>query len=125
MLNRIRIVALLVLVLGLLTAPTASFAQQTAAPPPPRFDITRFDISGNSLLPAPDLEQAVAPYTGKGKDFSDVQKALESVEQLYRRRGYGVVQVLLPEQDITRGVVQFRVLEPKVGRVIIEGNQNF
>jgi hemolysin activation/secretion protein len=33
--------------------------------------------------------------------------------------------VLLPEQDITKGVVQLRVLEPRIGRVVIEGNQFF
>jgi hemolysin activation/secretion protein len=36
-----------------------------------------------------------------------------------------VVQVQLPEQDITKGVVQFRVLQPRVGRVLIEGNTRF
>src|SRR5262249_46224181 len=43
----------------------------------------------------------------------------------YRDRGYGIVQVVLPEQDITRGVVQFRVMEARVGRVVIEGNKFF
>ena len=36
-----------------------------------------------------------------------------------------MVQVLLPEQDITKGVVQFRVVQPRVGRVVIDGNKHF
>src|SRR5262249_25400288 len=67
----------------------------------------------------------VAPYTGKNKDFADIQRALESLEQAFRDRGFGVVQVLLPEQDITRGVVQFRVLQPRIGKVTVEGNTQF
>ena len=107
-------------------APYASFAQQpTAAISSPRFTIQRFEVVGNTLLPAQDVERIVAPYIGSDKDFSDVQRALETLEQGYRARGYGIVQVQLPEQDITRGVVQFRVLEPRVGRVVIEGNQFF
>jgi hemolysin activation/secretion protein len=35
------------------------------------------------------------------------------------------VQVLLPEQDITRGVVVLRVVEPRIGKVTVEGNKNF
>jgi hemolysin activation/secretion protein len=93
--------------------------------PPPRFDINRFEVSGNTLLPASEVEQLVAPYTGKNKDFADIQRALEALEQAYRERGYGVTQVLLPEQDITRGVVQFRVLQPRIGRVTVEGNTYF
>src|SRR5262245_19490002 len=79
----------------------------------------------NTPLSPTEVEQLVTPYIGKNKDFSDVQRALEAVEQGYRARGYGIVQVLLPEQDITKGVVQFRVLEPRVGRVVIEGNNFF
>ncbi|MBI3045788.1 MAG: ShlB/FhaC/HecB family hemolysin secretion/activation protein [Betaproteobacteria bacterium] len=98
---------------------------QDAAVPPPHFDISRFDVQGNTLLKPEEIERAVAPYTGAGRDFADVQRALEALEQSYRDRGYSVVQVVLPEQDITRGVVQFRVVQPRVGRVSIEGNTRF
>ncbi len=100
-------------------------APQSDIPVTPRFEIARFEVVGNSLLKADEIDAAVAAYTGKQKDFSDIQRALESLEQVYRDRGYGVVQVLLPEQDITRGVVSLRVIEPKIGKVIIEGNRYF
>jgi hemolysin activation/secretion protein len=93
--------------------------------PAPRFDINRFQITGNTLVPQDRVDQLVAPYTGKNRDFADIQRALEALEREYRDRGYGAVQVLLPEQDITKGVVQFRVLQPRVGRVLIEGNTHF
>lgn len=93
--------------------------------PAPRFNIDHFDIVGNTLLPGAEVERLVAPYTGKDKDFADIQRALEALEQAYRDRGYGVAQVLLPEQDITRGVVQFRVLQPRIGRVLVDGNTHF
>jgi len=91
----------------------------------PQFEILRFDVIGNTLLKASDIDAAVATYTGKQRDFSDIQRALETLEQVYRDRGFGVVQVLLPEQDITKGVVRLRVIEPKIGKVTIEGNQFF
>ncbi len=91
----------------------------------PRFDIVRFEIVGNTLLAAADIDSVLTPYSGKQKDFSDIQRALETLEQVYRDRGFGVVQVLLPEQDITRGVVRLRVIEPAIGKVVIEGNKFF
>jgi len=118
--------ALLLAVAGMVFAPGELNAQQPQeAIPAPRFDINRFEIKGNTLIPPDQVERLVGPYTGKGKDFADIQRALEALEREYRDRGFGAVQVLLPEQDITKGVVQFRVLEPRVGRVIIEGNKFF
>jgi hemolysin activation/secretion protein len=104
---------------------SAVHSQQQAAAPAPKFAIERFEVTGNTLLTPQAVEQAVAPYTGKNKDFADVQRALEALELAYRNAGYAIVQVRLPEQDITRGVVQFRVLEQRVGRVTISGNKFF
>ncbi len=109
-------------------APAVAPVPPLAAPaviPAPRFDIERFELSAYTLLSPAEVGRIVGPYTGKDKDFPDIQRALEALEQAFRDLGYGVVQVLLPEQDITRGVVQFRVLQPTVGKVVIEGNTHF
>ncbi len=89
----------------------------------PRFAINRFEVDGNTLLKPAEIDAAVTGFTGTQKDFSDIQRALEVLEGVYRDRGYGVVQVLLPEQDITKGVVKLRVIEPRIGKISVEGNQ--
>lgn len=106
-------------------AQAAPVREPSPVVPGPRFAIDRFEVIGNTLLPASELERLFEPYTGRDRDFGDIQRALEALEDAYRGRGYGAVQVLLPEQDITRGVVQFRVMQPRVGRVLIEGNAHF
>lgn len=90
-----------------------------------RFDITRFDVAGNTLLPAADVERTVAPFAGHGRDFGDVQRALEAIEELYHQRGYNVVTVRLPEQELNGGVVRLQVVQTKIGKVIVSGNQAF
>jgi hemolysin activation/secretion protein len=119
--------AVILLAASVLAGAGASARAQAPAAviPPPRFDIERFEINANTLLSPEEVGRIVEPYTGKNKDFADIQRALEALEQAFRDLGYGVVQVLLPEQDITRGVVQFRILQPKVGKVVIEGNTHF
>lgn len=119
-----RLIGVLGLALSLFFITGAGFAQD-AVVPAPKFDIQRFEVSGDTVLGAEAAQAVVAPFTGKQKDFADIQRALEALESAYRERGYGVIQVLLPEQDITRGVVRFNITEPKIGKVIVEGNQNF
>lgn len=89
------------------------------------FDIVRFQVEGNTLLPAERIEQLVAPFVGRRKVYGDVQKALEALEGDYQRRGYGTVQVYVPEQELTSGVVRLLVSEGVVGKVTISGNQYF
>jgi len=98
---------------------------QTAVPEAPRFNIDRFDVQGNTILSAAAVASAVAPYTGKSKDFADVQRALEALQIQYQELGYGTVQVTLPEQELENGVVVLKIVEPRLGKVTVEGNKFF
>ena len=89
------------------------------------FDIVRFQVEGNSILPAARVQELVAPFVGPHKVYADVQKALEALEGDYRRLGYGTVQVYVPEQELTSGVVRLSVSEGVVGKVTITGNKYF
>lgn len=90
-----------------------------------RFEIARFQVEGNTLLDEPFLDQLLAPHTGKAQDFGDVQRALEALEAAYRKRGFSVVKVVLPEQELNQGVVRMQVLETRIGGVRVEGNKSF
>lgn len=86
-----------------------------------RFDIHRFQIEGNTLLTADELDQRVAPYLGTRREYGDIQRALEAVELAYRQRGYAAVQVYAPEQELTDGIVRLQAMETVVGALKLEG----
>ena len=110
-------------VLACILASAVGAACAADAAPPLRFDISRFDIAGNTLLSAAEANAAVAPFTGKNRDFGDVQQALDALEAAYHQRGYSVVAVRLPEQELNHGVVRLDVVQTKIGRVLVSGNQ--
>ncbi len=89
------------------------------------FQIRRFEVTGNTLLPSAEVEQTLAPFTGPQTSFSDVRRAADALEAAFRQRGYGVVRVDVPEQDVTSGVVRLQVVERRVGKVTVEGNTHF
>ena len=90
-----------------------------------RFEITRFAVQGNTLLTAPDIDKLLTPFTGKDRDFGHVQMALEALEAAYHARGFNIVQVALPEQELNQGVVTLQVIETRIGKLRVEGNSVF
>ena len=110
----------------LAVAVSAAWAQEAApADDVVRFTIARFEVGGNTLLARDEVERAVAPFTGPARDFGDVQRALEALESLYHARGYNVVTVRLPEQELNGGVVRLDVAQTRVGKVTVTGNGTF
>ncbi len=100
-------------------SPKVALAQDAA------FDIVRFQVEGNTILGADRVQVLLAPFVGKRKVYGDVQKALEALEDEFRRLGFGTVQVYVPEQELTTGVVRLLVSEGVVGKVTISGNKHF
>ena len=90
-----------------------------------RFDIRRFAVEGNTLLAPAHIEGLVAPFLGAKRNYGDIQKALEALEGAYRSGGYGTVQVYVPEQELTHGVVRLQVTEGVIGKISIIGNKHF
>lgn len=86
-----------------------------------RFEITRFLLDGNTLLSADTVTSVLSPFIGKDRDFGTVQEALETLENAYRDRGFPTIMVLLPEQELEKGVVRLRVVEGKIGKINIKG----
>ena len=91
----------------------------------PYFEIERYDVKGNTLLEPRVIERITTSFSGKQKSFTDIQRTLEALEIAYREAGYGSVQAQLPEQDITSGVVLINVIQPRITRISVEGNQHF
>jgi len=100
-------------------------AQQVEAPPVPRFEIQGFVVQGNTILGQGEIDSLLAPFTGKSRDFGDVQRALEALQDAYVSRGYNAVRVTIPEQDLVGGKIRMQVIEAKLRSVKIEGNKHF
>jgi hemolysin activation/secretion protein len=98
---------------------------RTAPPAAPRFEIQRFIVEGNTLLSQEDLDGILSPHAGKDRDFGDIQRALEALQDAYSSRGYNAVRVSLPEQDIRAGQVRLQVLEARMRRVRVQNNRFF
>jgi hemolysin activation/secretion protein len=86
------------------------------------FEISRFEVDGDTLLGPRAVQAAVAGFTGKTRDFASVEQAMAALERAYRKHGFGLVKVVLPEQELNAGVVHLKVVETRIGKVRVVGN---
>lgn len=100
-------------------APAESVEEQ------PRFDIMEFSVSGNTVLPAGKIEQAVYPFLGEGKTIDDVERARAALEKAFHDAGYLTVFVNTPEQEVNDKVVRLEVLEGKVEKLRVVGSRYY
>jgi hemolysin activation/secretion protein len=107
-------------------APQPQTQSQPSQPPAAaKFEIRRYLVEGNTLLSQGELTRVLAPFAGKDRDFGDIQRALEALQDAYAKRGYNAVRVSVPEQDIRAGEVRLRVVEARIRRVRVQGNRFF
>jgi len=111
----------IVLAVALLLTSALSFAQIQIE----HFDIDHFNIEGNTLLKPDEIEAVLKPFTGKQREYGDVQRAIKALKQCYRNAGFSAVWVAAPEQNLDRGIVTLQVIEARIGKVTITGNNFF
>lgn len=91
----------------------------------PRFEIQKYKVEGNTILPTDKIATLLIAGTGKERDFGDIQLTIERLEQAYKDRGYTMTTVILPEQELSNGEVRLQVIEPRITEIEISGNQHF
>lgn len=89
------------------------------------FDMSEFQVEGNSVLRALDIERAVYAHLGPGRTIKDVEAARASLEKAYHAAGYLTVFVDIPEQSVEGGFVRLRVTEGRVARTRITGSRYY
>lgn len=87
--------------------------------------IKTFRITGNSIIASNELDSITKPHIGKELDLAELQKIADLVAEEYRRKGYTLARAYIPQQEIKDGTVEIAVLEGRVGRVIVNGNNNY
>lgn len=76
---------------------------------------------GLSLLGTDQFHSTMEPYMGGPVSMRVLNELVREVILHYRQNNQPVVDVSIPEQDVTDGVVHLVVSEARIGRVTIEG----
>ena len=111
------------------TDPSASPGPDTVTPPTPpparTFEVRRYEVLGNTILPEEVIDGAFAQALGDQVSLPQVQQALGALQLAYRERGYATVSVGLPQQQITNATIKVQVTEGVLSEIQVTGNRHF
>ena len=83
------------------------------------------DASALSGGDAAALDTALRPFIGKPLKQSDLSAISRAAIEIFRARGKPLVDVTFPPQDVTSGTVQLLVMEFRLGKIDVSGNEWF
>ncbi|MGB0370511.1 MAG: ShlB/FhaC/HecB family hemolysin secretion/activation protein [Opitutales bacterium] len=81
--------------------------------------VSAFKFSGNTILDAEALSQAVSPFIGKTLDMHGLNAAAAAVGEAYQNANR-LARVYLPRQEIVDGEVTLRIVEARFGDTQLE-----
>jgi hemolysin activation/secretion protein len=92
--------------------------------PKPKLAVRGYDVRGNTVL-APSDFGMLTNFTGTNIDFAQLRDGLGKLQLRYRELGYSTINVTLPQQRLTNGVVQVKVVEGRLSDITVSGNRWF
>ena len=86
--------------------------------------IKRFDVSSSEVLTAEQIAAITDQYLGQELDINQLMDVVEQINRLYATETSVVARAMLPRQKVTDGVVRIQLVEARLGKMQIAGNQH-
>jgi hemolysin activation/secretion protein len=117
--------AFILLALNFLAQPVAA----QILPPPPaslttstRFFVHEFRFTGNQVFSQTELAKVTASFTNRTITSAELEDARRAVTLYYISRGYINSGAIIPDQDPTNGVINIRVIEGVLSKIVVHEN---
>jgi hemolysin activation/secretion protein len=106
------------------TPATPTPSEQTpTSPVSPAIPIQKVQVTGSSIFDETELQAITRTVEGRSVTIEELRKVADAITQLYLDQGYITSRAVLPDQQITDGVVQIIVLEGSLAKIEVEGTR--
>lgn len=86
------------------------------------FTLSRVELEGSTVYSQNQIDKFLKNFYGQETSFRDLNEINNAITKKYRDDGYVFSRTELAPQKIKDGVVKVRVLEGRIGNVLVEGN---
>ncbi|MBD5402637.1 ShlB/FhaC/HecB family hemolysin secretion/activation protein [bacterium] len=85
--------------------------------------VNSIEVSPSEILTREDINSVIGQYVGRNVFMSDIQNAINALNNLYAERGYVTARAYLPEQTVSNGNIRIELIESKIGNVTVVNNK--
>lgn len=116
------------------TAPPGSILPEVPATPQKPSDnrlgnirvlVHDIHVTGSTVFSQAELAAVTAPYRNRELTTEDLERLRLSLTLLYVNRGYLTSGAIISDQDVTFGIIVIQMVEGRLSRIDVEGNQWF
>lgn len=105
---------------GMISSAGAQNVMPPATGATTRFPINGFELTGDIPLKSEETSRVLAPFIGPNGTLETLQKATAALEAELRDKGFGLLRVSLPPQEVGNKVT-LNIVKFVIGKVTIEG----
>ncbi len=82
-------------------------------------DVKGFNVTGMTFISKEEAQRALISFTKASLTLKQINEAANVIVGLYKKKGR-IAQAIVPPQQIKDGIVEIKVIEGKVGSILIE-----
>ncbi len=107
--------------------PIPSTPEPEAGEPFPdiRVFVRDIQVTGSTVFSPQQIDQVVAPYRNRTLTTEDLERLRLALTLLYVNYGYLTSGAILPDQDVTKGLVTYQIIEGRLTQIDVDGNYWF
>ena len=91
--------------------------------PPVKVFVREFQFEGHTVVTDQDLQAIAAPYINREVTTEDLERLRTAVTLLYVKQGYVTSGAMIPDQAVTDGIIQIRIVEGKISEITVEDSR--
>ncbi len=85
--------------------------------------VNSIEVAPSEILTKEEINKLVQPIVGKNVFIEDIQKVIDSINNLYAEKGFVTARAFLPEQTVENGNIYIALTESKIGNITVEQNK--
>ena len=86
--------------------------------------VARIETNPSDILSLEEVEGITRKYEGREVSIRDLFEAVREINRLYAAKGFIAARAILPPQKVERGVIRIELVEGRIGKILIKGNEH-
>ena len=86
---------------------------------------TSIHVTGNTAFSDAELATVTTPYTNRTLATEDLERLRLELTLLYVNKGFITSGAIIPDQDVTNGVINIQIIEGRLAKIDVEGHNWF